>query len=1062
MRLDFKPFRFWCQKVLPTVYDDSLSYYELLCKLVAKLDEVMQETSGAFNQLEENFESLKKEFEELRDSVEKFTSDIDFQKYVDNYINELLKDRDIDKLIADLLAKNYNTNFLDVADVEIFAQNMPEDGVVRSSQGMDIGVINNVPYMATALAGEYVNLIPFPYAYGDRTQNGITCTTSNGKIKLDGVLTRGFGYRLISTDNALSLPIGTYTLSGLPKNENRMQLRVYDWTSGEQKILASDLGGGVTFTIEETALIEIRLNLLDVGIETEFNGVIVEPMLEVGSVAHPATPYSENPIISQFTIYNMLTGENVYTLHDTYLGHMNDVCFCSEDKNWYITTDDVSRYYTRFNLETGALEHILCPIEDFEYIHGIAYNEKEKLFYVFAKFVDGFALCKVNFEMNEVLNKVKYSEPNYTHWKNQGIYFDGVYLYKLNSRTTRDSDYSVFNHIEVYDSDMVYVKTINAPYAYEIEGMSYYNGKYYLSYNCYSRCGLIFKGDLFSTNNSYHTRDAWVTPIGVERWRTQYTCYVGNYETAGFLCNNTKEHPFCHVWAGIGYLTDVNKTYATIELVSDVDCEFECYGQTFTNLHIIGNGFKWNGYVRVENVIDFHCENLTIVANNSWCLFIEGVPCATLTSVNCDTMGGDTAINCYDSNITFNGEYNNTATETFVNSNRLVHLRFNTMPTSGATTFGCSTYAMKVHDIKARAVSGNSLFDTTLDRSDDVKDIWRNGTFVIQSDNVPVNAYANRNAVIIATNIGGNSTKLEWYDRSRINTQTDIAIAYRVVDHVEGFDSGWIDIRRNYNMLSITNIDFYVDSETGNDLNPGTQDKPFATLTRFFDEYTKYAEIRCIFIGNGNDYTLSKYETLNNIGCHFYNRSNNTTINITWKGRYTPACYNCHFNIDGTVDKNFNIIIPNKLYFDGGFGLTASYATFTGNILGINGSYGNFEYCTFDDVQVGGFGGNISFRGCIFKGGKEDSCIYYYYGTVSVRTNIDVSEATPTLCIIKCVECDIHQDVVLRNTSIAGFNVQNCVINGSDTKLNSWDANGSVYYTTVLLGDTYRYKNNGV
>ena len=31
---DLKTFNFWCQKVLPLVYDDSLSYYELLCKVV--------------------------------------------------------------------------------------------------------------------------------------------------------------------------------------------------------------------------------------------------------------------------------------------------------------------------------------------------------------------------------------------------------------------------------------------------------------------------------------------------------------------------------------------------------------------------------------------------------------------------------------------------------------------------------------------------------------------------------------------------------------------------------------------------------------------------------------------------------------------------------------------------------------------------------------------------------------------------------------------------------------------------------------------------------------------
>lgn len=34
--------RFWCQKVLPLVYDDSLSYYELLCKVTNKINELIE------------------------------------------------------------------------------------------------------------------------------------------------------------------------------------------------------------------------------------------------------------------------------------------------------------------------------------------------------------------------------------------------------------------------------------------------------------------------------------------------------------------------------------------------------------------------------------------------------------------------------------------------------------------------------------------------------------------------------------------------------------------------------------------------------------------------------------------------------------------------------------------------------------------------------------------------------------------------------------------------------------------------------------------------------------
>jgi hypothetical protein len=40
---ELKPFRYWCQKVLPLVYDDSLSYYELLCKVVDYLNKTMED-----------------------------------------------------------------------------------------------------------------------------------------------------------------------------------------------------------------------------------------------------------------------------------------------------------------------------------------------------------------------------------------------------------------------------------------------------------------------------------------------------------------------------------------------------------------------------------------------------------------------------------------------------------------------------------------------------------------------------------------------------------------------------------------------------------------------------------------------------------------------------------------------------------------------------------------------------------------------------------------------------------------------------------------------------------
>ena len=68
---DIAQFRFWCQKVLPAVYDDSLSYYELLCKVIDKLNEVIakdNEQSDVINLLIIELTALKEQFEKFKES----------------------------------------------------------------------------------------------------------------------------------------------------------------------------------------------------------------------------------------------------------------------------------------------------------------------------------------------------------------------------------------------------------------------------------------------------------------------------------------------------------------------------------------------------------------------------------------------------------------------------------------------------------------------------------------------------------------------------------------------------------------------------------------------------------------------------------------------------------------------------------------------------------------------------------------------------------------------------------------------------------------------------------
>lgn len=73
-------FRFWCQKVLPAVYDDSLSYYELLCKCIDYLNNVIDKVnmhSDAILHLQAQLEDLREEFEEFKTAgLEEFYEDL--------------------------------------------------------------------------------------------------------------------------------------------------------------------------------------------------------------------------------------------------------------------------------------------------------------------------------------------------------------------------------------------------------------------------------------------------------------------------------------------------------------------------------------------------------------------------------------------------------------------------------------------------------------------------------------------------------------------------------------------------------------------------------------------------------------------------------------------------------------------------------------------------------------------------------------------------------------------------------------------------------------------------
>lgn len=81
-----RSFKFWCQKVLPLVYDDSLSYYEVLCKIVDYINDLIENDKIIGNELTDIKEDLK--------VVEKWIADFDttfIEKEVQKYLAKTVK-----------------------------------------------------------------------------------------------------------------------------------------------------------------------------------------------------------------------------------------------------------------------------------------------------------------------------------------------------------------------------------------------------------------------------------------------------------------------------------------------------------------------------------------------------------------------------------------------------------------------------------------------------------------------------------------------------------------------------------------------------------------------------------------------------------------------------------------------------------------------------------------------------------------------------------------------------------------------------------------------------------
>lgn len=108
-------FSFWCYKVLPLVYDDSLSYYEILCKVVTYINKLIEQDKIFGDELT----NLLKELEKVKEWINNFDT---------SFIEELIK-----KYIATMI-------LVEISDSGYIIYNIPESwkDITFNTTGLDI------------------------------------------------------------------------------------------------------------------------------------------------------------------------------------------------------------------------------------------------------------------------------------------------------------------------------------------------------------------------------------------------------------------------------------------------------------------------------------------------------------------------------------------------------------------------------------------------------------------------------------------------------------------------------------------------------------------------------------------------------------------------------------------------------------------------------------------------------------------------------------------------------------------------------------------------------------
>ena len=347
-----QPFRYWCQKVLPLVYDESLSYYELLCKVVDYLNKTMEDVEtlhddvddlhSAYSQLQgftnTSITDLRTDYKNLVSYVNNYFNTLDVQTEINNKLDAMALNGSLTALMSPYIPNavaawlaEHITPTTPAIDASLSVEGAAADAKATGDAIKDLSMITGVDILYFAdgfieipAVGKVCDITRVPYT----ARKSAVAPISNNPVvtvKVDGAGTNAGGARawafLDSDYKVLTRAAANITEDGellVPENASYIVLNTKTDTIAEwygftgrldqnaeiaEAVNAATLSRSITENITESNTLvlrnlDVRQMWVDVTLGVLDNSTNVPPRLVVVPVEENTTIYVSIPHLS--------------------------------------------------------------------------------------------------------------------------------------------------------------------------------------------------------------------------------------------------------------------------------------------------------------------------------------------------------------------------------------------------------------------------------------------------------------------------------------------------------------------------------------------------------------------------------------------------------------------------------------------------------------------------------------------------------------------------------------------------------------------------------------------